>query len=132
MDPNAVEFIPLTGDLEPARFRQIPESAIHLNQQQHQDPETLQQLSQGQQAAQHDDYEQQQQQDVPEFGVPDLDRCLSSFALDHISPATTATTLALAPASFVQYDDEAEDSDQEDTGMDMGVGPVSCLQGPHS
>jgi hypothetical protein len=120
LDPNAVEFVPLTGDFEPGRFRQIPASAI-APQLQPQDPTHQLLLQEGQQAA-HDDLEQQDSS-----AVADLDRRLSSFALDHISPTTTATTLAMAPASFVQYDED-EDGDVGSTGMDMGVGPVSPLR----
>jgi hypothetical protein len=120
LDPTAVEFVPLTGDFEPGRFRQIPASAIALQQLQPQDPTHQPLLQEGQHTAQ---YADEEQQDLS--AVVDLDRRLSSFALDHISPTTTATTLAMAPASFMQYDDEDEDGDAGSTGMDVGVGPVS-------
>jgi hypothetical protein len=68
----------------------------------------------------HASQQQQQQQQEGPFAGMDLERRLSSFALDHISPTTTATTLA----SFAQHQDELEGLTGS-SGVDVGVGPVS-------
>lgn len=49
---------------------------------------------------------------------------MSSFALDHISPTTTATTLA----SFAQHQDELEGLTGS-SGVDVGVGPLESVEG---
>ena len=126
----AVEFIPLIGDLEPPRFRQIP---VHDMHSVHQQQQQQQQQQQGPDLDTAYDQQQQQQQhlllqqgeDEGVAGVGEaladlLEHRLSSHALDHISPTTTATTLA----SFAQFDDGGEEFLTGSSGVDVGVGPV--------
>lgn len=124
--PEKLQFIPLTGPFEPSRFQ----AAAETGPEQQQAPATAFAPQVQEQTLAQD---QQQQRQLSAVLQADLDRRLSSFALDHISPATSAATTAtgLALLASGAFAEDYQDNDLDNTGMDVGVGPVTVTGALH-